>query len=162
MRREPKLTVVVDHDDDPALRDELSRRADPPAGMVLVRPVPGVATLVELAADMLIGLGKRFDALAREKKRPQAWTLVELWLRAERTEHLVVVDAERLSPALWSALAGLVGTVRTNVWLLVSMGAPSADQWQAADQAPPDRQTRSQVRFRTTTSSPSGRAAATS
>lgn len=135
MRREPKLTVVVDHDDDPALRDELSRRADPPAGMVLVRPVPGVNTLVELAADVLIGLGKRFDALAREKKRPQAWPLVELWLRAERTEHLVVVDAERLSPTLWSALAGLVGTTRTNLWLVVSMGVPSANQWQAADQA---------------------------
>ncbi len=73
MPDEGGITIVNDHDDDPALPIELARRAALPHGVVLVRPVPGVRGLAQLAVDLLIGMGKRYDALVRERLRAEAW-----------------------------------------------------------------------------------------
>jgi hypothetical protein len=124
---EPKVQVIIDPTDSPVLDAELARRADPPRGVVVVRPVPGVAKPADLAADVLIGLGKRFDALTREKKQSDGWRLAQMWLQAEDTRHVVIVDADRLPTPLWSALRSLARSLQSRLWLIGS-APPSPDQ----------------------------------
>ncbi len=119
MPPEPRLTVVVDEDDDPGLSDELERRADVVAGVVVVRPVPGVADTRGLAADVLIALGKHYDCLTRERQSRHGWELVRLWVRAEDLRHLVVWDAQRLAPTLWRELEALGAATGGRVWMVV-------------------------------------------
>lgn len=106
---------VVDSEDDPTLADALAARASPPDGVVVVRPVPGVRELNHLAADLLSGPGKRFDALSREKQSGRAWVLATLWLQAEGTRHEVVVDADRLPSAAWLAMRAVARTTPAHV-----------------------------------------------
>ncbi|MDQ1426787.1 MAG: hypothetical protein QOK39_263 [Acidimicrobiaceae bacterium] len=127
MPPEPKVQVIIDPTDSPVLDAELARRADPPRGVVVVRPVPGVAKPADLAADVLIGLGKRFDALTREKKQSDGWRLAQMWLQAEDTRHVVIVDADRLPTPLWSALRSLARSLQSRLWLIGS-APPSPDQ----------------------------------
>lgn len=118
MRPEPGLTVVVDADDDPALYEDLHRRADLPSGVVVARPVPGVAGIGTLAADLLLAMGKHFDALARERQLGRGWGLASLWALAERLRHLIVCDAERLPAALVSRTAELAAGAGAHLWLV--------------------------------------------
>ena len=118
MRPEPGVTVVVDVDDDPALYENLHRRADVPSGIVVARPVPGVAGIGTLAADLLLAMGKHFDALAREHELRRGWELVCLWARAVRLRHLILCDAERLPAALVSRTAELAAGAGAHLWLV--------------------------------------------
>jgi hypothetical protein len=133
---EARATIVVDSEDDPTFADALSARASPPGGVVVVRPVPGVSELNHLAADLLIGLGKRFDALAREKQSRRAWVLATVWLQAERTRHVVVVDADRLPPSAWLAMTAFAQTTAAHVWFIASTQPPSPGQSKAAGTPP--------------------------
>lgn len=102
------VQIVWDPQDSPELAETISWRVGPQPRVVLARPAPGVTTTRQLAVDLLIGLGKQFDALQREHLSGQtAWELVHLWLRAERTTHLVVLDAQRLGPPLRRAVTEL-------------------------------------------------------
>ncbi|MDP9074665.1 MAG: hypothetical protein M3N98_10915 [Actinomycetota bacterium] len=127
MPPDTKVRVVVDPTDNPSLGAELARRTDPPCAVVVVRPVPGVTRLAELAADVLIGMGKRFDALTREKKGGDAWRLAQLWLQAESTRHVVIIDAPRLPAAVWSDLPSLAPSRAVQIWL-VGSAPPNPDQ----------------------------------
>lgn len=127
MPPDTKVRVVVDPTDNPNLGVEVARRANPPGAVVVVRPVPGVTRLAELAADVLIAMGKRFDALTREKKGVDAWRLAQLWLQAESTRHVVIIDAPRLSAGLWSALPSLAPRRALQIWL-VGSAPPNPDQ----------------------------------
>ena len=115
---EPGPTYVVDTDDDPDLYEELHRRADVAGGVIVVRPVPGAANERTLAADVLIALGKHFDAVARERQTSRSWELVRLWARAERIRHLVVCDAERLALPLVTRLTELAAGTQAHLWLV--------------------------------------------
>lgn len=118
MRPEPGLTIVVDTDDDPALYEDLHRRADISSGVAVARPVPNVSGFGTFAADLLLAMGKHFDALARERQLRRAWDLACLWARAERLRQLIVCDAERLPPALVSRTGDLAAAAGTHLWLV--------------------------------------------
>ncbi len=177
MPRDTKVRIVVDPTGNPGLGAELARRADPPGGVVVVRPVPGVTKPGALAADVLIGLGKHIDALTREKTRHEPWRLARLWLQAERARHVVIVDADRLPAPLWSALGSLTPNATSTIWL-VGSAPPSPDQGDAVGKRdsigatellealprrhrPNPRSQMSKARSQTITSSPSGPAART-
>ncbi len=116
---EASPVVVVDEDDDPGFSAELDCRADVARGVVVVRPVPGVADTRRLATDVLIALGKHYDAIARERQSRHGWDLARLWARAERVGHLVVWDAHRLPPRLWDQLAGMAEECGARLWMVV-------------------------------------------
>ena len=59
-----------------------------------MRPVPGGADTRRLAADVLVAMGKHYDALTREQQNGRAWELTRLWTQAENIRHLVVCDAQ--------------------------------------------------------------------
>ncbi|MGH9225930.1 MAG: hypothetical protein ACRD2W_19555 [Acidimicrobiales bacterium] len=84
--------------------------------------MPGVSRVGTLAADLLIAMGKHFDALARERHLRRGWELASLWARAERLRHLIVCDAERLPAALVSRTAELAAGTGAHLWL-VARGA---------------------------------------
>jgi len=118
--------VVVDPVDDGSLSAQLGQWDDPTSGVAIVNPTPGIATPRNLATELLVALGKSFDALCREGFRDSSsddpWRLAQLWLRAESIRHLVVLDADRMHPRLWNAVSTLATRDRT-VWLVVRTAA---------------------------------------
>lgn len=81
--------------------------------------MPGATTPGRFAADLLVALGKDHEALAWERQTHRSWHLAFVWLRAEALRHLVVLDADRLEPALWKLLADLATGLRVQLWLVV-------------------------------------------
>ncbi len=118
MPPEERLVVVVDDDDDPGFSDELESRADVTRGVLVVRPVPGVTETRRLAADVLLAMGKHYDAISRERHSRHGWDLARLWARAERVRHLVVWDAHRLPAGLWNQLAVMAGECGAQLWMV--------------------------------------------
>ncbi len=114
---EPRVFVVDDEDDDPHLSDQVEEHAGVP-GVIVVRPVPGVANLRQLAIEVLIALGKRYDALARERQGARPWRLAWLWVRAEQIRHVVVFYAQRLAPPLWHQLETAAAEAGSTLWLI--------------------------------------------
>lgn len=110
---------MVDEDDGPGLSDELDRRADVAAGVVVVRAVPGVADTRRLAADVLLAMGKHYDAISRERQSRHGWGLARLWARAERVRHLVAWDAHRLPTGLRTQLGILAAEIGARLWMVV-------------------------------------------
>ncbi len=119
MPPERHTTIVIDPDDNPGFSDDLDRRADLTTGVAVVRPVPGVADTRRLAADVLIAMGKHYDALTREHQNGYAWPLTRMWAQAENIRHIVVCDAHRLPPILWDELAAVTAGADRRLWLIV-------------------------------------------
>jgi hypothetical protein len=115
---EPRVFVVDDEDDDPHLYHQVEERASVPGGVIVVRPVPGVTNLRQMAIEVLIALGKHYDALARERQGARAWRLAWLWVRAEQIRHVVVFDAQRLPPPLWHQLVTAAAEAGSRLWLI--------------------------------------------
>ena len=108
--------LVVDAEDDPTTQARLRALNDPSGGVAIVDPTPCLATAHDLVVDMLVALGKRFDALRREHVGVEALALLATWLEAERTEHVVLLNAHLLPAALWRQLPGLAGAAQ--LWLV--------------------------------------------
>jgi hypothetical protein len=94
---------------------------------VVCHPTPG-ATWPILIRDLLEALGKRRDALARERRVRDGAALVRVWMRAERVQHLVVLRAHRLRPPLLDAVAELA-TATGALWLVWDDTDPPAPRW---------------------------------
>lgn len=118
MPRDGHATVVVAPDDE-QLGAELSRCAQIGTGVAVVRPVPRVATRDDVAPDVLMAMGKHFDCLDRERRRPRAWDLAALWLRAERVRHLVIAHADHVAIFLWQDFSDLARAAGADLWLIV-------------------------------------------
>jgi len=116
--RDGHATVVVAPDDE-QLGAELSRCAQIGTGVAVVRPVPRVATRGDVAPDVLMAMGKHFDCLDRERRRPRAWDLAALWLRAERVRHLVIAHADHVAIFLWQDFSDLARAAGADLWLVV-------------------------------------------
>ena len=127
---EHRIHCVADPDDDGSLSAALGKH-DVAASVVVAHPVPGISRAWQLAVDILMGLGKGFDALEREDRTSQAWPLIQVWLRAERVQHLVVLDADRLPARLWHFLADVTRTSEVQLWLVCTTTAQSdaPDDW---------------------------------
>jgi hypothetical protein len=72
-----------------------------------------------LALELLVGLGKRFDAARTERVRGREWQLAEIWTAAERTHNLFVLRAHLLGASQWDRLIRLTGGCGTALWLIV-------------------------------------------
>ncbi|HEY6793467.1 MAG TPA: hypothetical protein VI248_02155 [Kineosporiaceae bacterium] len=102
----PGVTVLLDPHDDVAVTVGLLERHDPDGGLVVVHPTPAVSGLASAAHDVLAGLGRAVNRLTAERLSGEhrAWRAVEAWLTADEIEHLVVLRADRLLPAVWERL----------------------------------------------------------
>lgn len=111
------LRWVHDPDDDHACMRQLTALHDLAGGRVVCHPTPG-ATWPVLIRDLLEALGKPRDALARERRLRDGARLVQVWMCAERVEHLVVLRAHRLRPLLLDRFAELAAATGTTIWLV--------------------------------------------
>ena len=118
MPPDPNVHVVEDPNDSLELAQLVAGLADRAAGRAVCYPTPGPETSTQLAADLLVALGKRFDTLRFERQRPRAWPLVELWMAAEEIRHLFVLRAHLLHPDRWRELTALGHRHGINIWLI--------------------------------------------
>ncbi|CAA9278313.1 MAG: hypothetical protein AVDCRST_MAG76-3825 [uncultured Acidimicrobiales bacterium] len=123
MPPDPNLHLVEDPNDSLELAQLVAGLADRTAGRAVCHPTPGPETSTLLAADLLVALVKRFDALRFERQRPQAWPLVELWMAAEEIRNLFVLRAHLLHPDRRRELTALGHRHGINIWLI---GAPTS------------------------------------
>jgi hypothetical protein len=117
--------VLLDPRDDVAVTVGLLERHDPDSGLVVVHPTPAATGLASAAHDVLAALGRAVNRLAEESlagERP-AWRAVEAWLVADEVEHLVVLRAHRLTPAVWHRLTQVCH--RSGVGLLLVAHVPA-------------------------------------
>jgi hypothetical protein len=115
------VTLVVDPQDSATCATAVSELACLPHGRVVCHPTPG-GSHTWLGCDLLLALGKRFDALLAEHVRIRAWELTAVWLQAEAVEHLFVIRAHTLKVGALQRLHAL--QQRTGVHLcLVSARA---------------------------------------
>jgi hypothetical protein len=118
MQRERRVCLVEDPEDSREVAVFVAGLADRMAGRAVVHPMPGLLSREELASEILVALGKRFDALRAERVRSRAWELVDTWIRAEQVSDLFVLRAQLLPPALWDELADLAGGAHLHLWLV--------------------------------------------
>jgi hypothetical protein len=141
MPAEPRLHVVVDPEDSVELARHVAGLADRAEGRAVLHPTPGIASSTDLAADLLVSLGKRFDALRFERARSRAWPLVEIWFQAEEVRHLFVLRAARLNHPMRQRISDLGRRCGIEVWFIGSIptgrcgsvrhwdGGPFRERW---------------------------------
>jgi hypothetical protein len=113
------ITFVVDPADSAACATAVTNLACLPHGRVVCHPTPG-GSLTWLGCDLLLALGKRFDALQAEHVHAQAWYLAAVWLRAEAVEHLFVLRAHTLKVGALEQLCVLQQKTSVRLWLVNS------------------------------------------
>lgn len=118
MRAEPALHVVADPDDSVELARMVAGLADRAAGRAVVHPTPRITSPTDFAADLLMAVGKRFDALRFEHAGSRAWPLVQVWFQAEEVRHLFVLRAARLGLPLLNKIVDAGGQMGLAVWLI--------------------------------------------
>ena len=129
-----RLHLVEDPEDTLELANRVSALADLSQGRAVCHSTPGIRRHDELAADLLVALGKRFDALRAERARKQAWHLVEVWYEAERIRHLFVLRAHLLAGPLREELIDFGRRRELEIWLVGALPhgsvPPGRRRWQ--------------------------------
>lgn len=124
MPHEPALHVVEDGEDSWDVVELITAVTERVGGCAALHPTPGLASSKQLAADLLVSLGKRFDALAFERVGGRAWELARVWMEAEQVRHLFVLRAHLLDIRRWRELIGLAVDVGMEVWFVVHPAVP--------------------------------------
>jgi hypothetical protein len=133
MPAELPVTVVADPHDTARCARAVAALACLPAGRAVCHPTPGERGLQSLAVDLLVALGKRFDALQVERAQRRSWPLVRIWLDAEPIRHLFVLRAHMLTGRQWQALINLGHPGDLNLWLIIHQPRLHADQERILD-----------------------------
>lgn len=129
------ITLVVDPEDSVACATAVTNLACLSHGRVICHPTPG-GSQTRLGCDLLLALGKRFDAVQAEHVRGQAWDLAEVWLRAEAVEHLFVLRAHMLKVGTLERPRQLQQKTGVRLWLVSSRGKLTTAQRQVFGDSP--------------------------
>ncbi len=124
MPTEPALHVIEDPEDSRAVVDVITAVVERVGGCAALHPTPGLASSKQLAADLLVALGKRFDALSFERVGGRAWELAQVWMDAEGVRHLFVLRAHSLDARRWRDLIELATGGGTQLWFVVHPAVP--------------------------------------
>jgi hypothetical protein len=111
--------VVFDPDDAYDTFRFVADLACRPAGRVVCHPPPQASSSTWFAVDLLLALGKRFDAVRVERATRRSWQLVVTWMLAECVRDLFVLRADWLAGARWQELINLARRCRLRLWLVV-------------------------------------------
>jgi hypothetical protein len=96
-----KVHVVFDPDDSPQCVRLVMRLACPAVGRAVCHPAPTASSSALFAIDLLVTLGKRFDAVRSEHAVRRGWQLTTIWMQAEQITDLFVLRADRLAARRW-------------------------------------------------------------
>jgi hypothetical protein len=114
-----EIIVVFDPDDAYDTLNFVLKLASRPAGRVVCHPPPRSSSSIWFAVDLLLALGKRFDAVRVEHATRRSWQLVVTWMLAERTRDLFVLRADWLAGDRWQELVNLAQRCKLRLWLVV-------------------------------------------
>ena len=128
MPAESAVHVVEDPEDSLELAQVVAGLANRLQGRAVCRPTPGAGTSPQLAADLLVALGKRFDALRFERVQTRAWDLVDIWIEAEQVRHLFVLRAHLQSARAWGELVSLGQRGGVEIWMVCAADRASRDR----------------------------------
>ena len=113
-----KVQVVFDPDDSQHCLRLVIGLACRAAGRVVYHPAPTASSSELFAIDLLVALGKRFDALRVESAVRRSWPLTTIWMRAEQVTDLFVLRADRLAARRWQELLELARCCGLRLWLI--------------------------------------------
>ena len=113
-----KVHVVFDPDDSPQCVRLVMRLACLAAGRAVCHPAPTASSSALFAIDLLVTLGKRFDAVRSEHAVRRGWPLTTIWMQAEQITDLFVLRADRLAARRWQELLDLAEGCRLRLWLI--------------------------------------------
>jgi hypothetical protein len=116
------VALVLDPDDDVDTLIRLRRLHARPLGQVVCEPAPGGGNAA-LAYGLLAALGKTLDL---EPPRDPLWRLIDVHLRAERVQHLIVLRAHTLTYVALRRIADHALDAGTRLWLVVHQERPPA------------------------------------
>lgn len=125
MPADRRIHIVEDPDDSRQLAQLMDGAASRVAGRAVMHPTPGLSTSRQLAAGVLVSVGKRFDALQSERAGPRAWSLVDVWITAEHVRHLFDLRAHLLGPKPWQELLELGPRLNVEMWFVVHPRTPA-------------------------------------
>ena len=108
---------VHDPTDELACVRALTTAHDLAAARIVCHTSPGASWPV-LVRDLLCALGKDRDALAHDRRVHDGPRLLAVWLRAEAIQHVVVLRAHTLAPAVRTAIVDLGAASGITVWLV--------------------------------------------
>lgn len=106
MADEPRITLLVDADDDARTTAGLLAAHDPAVGRIVVHPTAGSRSASGLAQDVLLALGHPIRRLARERisTAAPAFKAATAWIVGDVVTDLIVLRAHLLSPEGWAHL----------------------------------------------------------
>jgi hypothetical protein len=113
-----KVHVVFDPDDSPQCVRLVMRLACPAVGRAVCHPAPTASSSALFAIDLLVTLGKRFDAVRSEHAVRRGWQLTTIWMQAEQITDLFVLRADRLAARRWQELLDLAQRCCLRLWLI--------------------------------------------
>lgn len=128
MPAEAAIHIVEDPEDSLGLAQLVAGLANRLQGRAVCRPTPGAGTSAQLAADLLVALGKRFDASRFERVLTRAWDLVNIWIEAEQVRHLFVLRAHLQPARAWGELVSLGRRAGVEIWMVCAADRASRDR----------------------------------
>lgn len=121
--------VRIDIDHDPDIVDLIRDRHRPDRGVVVVGAAPESRRLHPFAADVLATFGARDDIAGPGRNLNRDLEYLWSWLRADRVEHLVVLDANWLHHTLIADVVSIVAATDVTCWLVCH--EPTSRKWDA-------------------------------
>jgi hypothetical protein len=88
------------------------------AGRLVCHPAPDATSSASFAVDLLLALGKRFDAVRIEHAVRRSWQLATIWMLAEQVSDLFVLRADRLAARRWQELLELARRCGLRLWFI--------------------------------------------
>lgn len=101
-----------------------------PGSPVWVKIRPNLRRSHTVATDILAALGKRRDLAGKGRNQHEDMCLAAAWLRANDTEHVVLIDAQHLGSLILASICRLAEDANVDLWLLHR--APSSDTFARA------------------------------
>ena len=118
LRVPARVVVVDDPDDAPSTQALLSGLNNIDAGVLLIRPTPGVTGPGGLGLAVLAALGKTFATLASQRATALTWRLAQAWTVGHAPDTIVVDRAHRLPDVLLTDVLALAAEAGAALWLI--------------------------------------------
>lgn len=115
-----RAQLLMDPGDDVRITHGLLERHDPPGGLVVVHPTPGVWAPSAFGHDLLAALGRAVNRLGEEHLDGmiRVWQAATVWMAVDRIADLVVLRADRFSPGTWRRVLALCRATGTRLLLV--------------------------------------------
>lgn len=122
------FTCVLEHTTAGVRR--LRAASNPDRGLVVAAVPPDMRRSYPLTWELLEALGKERDITGAGRHEDLNWELAAAWFLAHDVRHLVLVDAQWLTPTLIPDVIGLAAVTGVSLWMVAHL--PTTDTYAEA------------------------------